>query len=185
MNSLPPNVFGCVTEATIVSFVCCGAFLFARGAAKAHVAVVLGVGLLLGTGAMIVEFRIAAVRAQAAALLAYQIPVRELPPGWGKDLSPERREQSIFLARAAFSEHGRLIQYMRGDGSLVTFAPNEEEIRLRDGMIAAKAEFNAVNERMPIYPFRWLAMLVTAMALGFILGRSGWSRPERPEAAVA
>ncbi|MDP9122988.1 MAG: hypothetical protein M3N82_00005 [Pseudomonadota bacterium] len=157
-------------------------YLMVRGGSKKEVALALGTGLVLTFGAVFVEVQSTSLRIKFSSFLHYQNPVHELPPGWGQNFSPEQRKLSIFLARAAFNDHGRLIQYMQGDGMLVTFAPTEEDIRCRGEVIAAKAGFDAVNAFLPSYPIRWLSMSLTAFALGAVLGRSGMGRKTRPHA---
>jgi hypothetical protein len=177
---LSSHLFDYVGEATILCFVFCGAYLMVRGGSKKEVALALGTGLVLTLGAVFLEVHSTSFRIKLSSYLHQQTPLRELPPGWGKDVSPEQRKLSIFLARAAFNDHGRLIQYMQGDGTLVKFVPTEADIRSRDEVLAAKAGFDAVNAFLPAYPIRWLSMSLTAFALGAILGRSGMGRKVRP-----
>jgi hypothetical protein len=157
-----------------------GAYLTVQRGSTKDVALALGTGLVLTLGAVFVEVHSTSFRIKLSSSLHQKTPLRELPPGWGKDFSPEQRKLSIFLARAAFNDHGRLIQYMQGDGTLVTFAPTEADIRGRDEVMAAKAGLDAVNAFLPAYPIRWLSMSLTALALGAILGRSGMGRKVRP-----
>jgi hypothetical protein len=184
MDYLPPAVLDCVGEATVVSFVFCAAFLVFRGSgSRKQTGWVIAGALALGVAAVSLDVAQASFRSKVAPYLHTSTPLRKLPPGWGKDLSPDQREQSIYLARAAFNDHGRLIEYMRGDGSLVTFAPTEADIRKREEVLLAVARFDAVNLALPTYPVRWLAMILTAVALGFLLGRSGLQKKNATAAA--
>ncbi len=173
MNPLLAHVLDYVGEATTLSFLFCGAYLLVRSAPKRQVALALGTGLVLGIAAIGMEVRTASIREKVAAVIHMPLKIHELPPGWGQNLSPEHRADSIFLARAFFAEQGRLVQYMKGDGVLITFAPTEDDIQRRDEVMAAKARFDAVNALSPAYPIRWLVLTLTALVLGAILGRSG------------
>jgi hypothetical protein len=180
MQPLLSHLTDYIGEATALCFVFYGAYLMVRGGSKREAALALGTGLVLTFGAAFAEAQTMSLRTKLSSFLHQQMPVRELPRGWGQNLSPEQRKQSIFLARAAFNDHGRLIQYMQGDGTLITFAPTEEDIRTRDEVIAAKAAFDAVNAFLPSYPIRWLSMSFTAFALGAIFWRSGMGKKTRP-----
>ncbi len=164
----------------MLCFVFCGAYLLVGGGSKKEVALALGTGLVLTLRAVFVEVETTSIRTRVASSLQ-AMPLRELPPGWGLNFSPEQRERSILLARAAFSDHGRMIQYMRGDGTLVTFAPTEDDIKQRDELIVLKAQFDALGALLPPYPIRWLSMSLTAFALGAILGRSGKGKKTLPD----
>lgn len=173
MSPLLAHVLDYIGEATTLSFLFCGAYMLVRGAPRGQVALALGTELVLGIAAIAAEVHTASVRAKVATYLHTPLTIHELPPGWGQNLTPEHRADSIFLARAFFAEQGRLVQYMKGDGVLITFAPTEEDIRKRDEVLAAKAGFFAVDALSPAYPVRWSSLTLTALALGLILGRSG------------
>lgn len=180
MNSLLAYVLEYIGEATTLSVLFCGAYSLVRGAPKMQAALVLGTGVILGFAAIAHEVQTASVRAKAAAVVHMPLKLQELPPGWGQNLTPEHRADSIFLARAFFAEQGRLVQYMKGDGVLITFAPTEEDIRRRDEVMVAKARFDAINAMSPPYPIRWLVLMLTALVLGLILGRSGLANRTLP-----
>jgi hypothetical protein len=161
----------CLIEATFVSFLFWGAHLITRGGSKRQAAWVMTVGLLLAATLTFADVAMSRMRSRMAAGLHYSAPLRELPPGWGKNFTPEQREQSIILARNAFKEHGRLIQYMKGDRSLATFEPTENDILDRDKLLILRSKADSLNAALSNDPLRWLWMVLTALWLGFAFGR--------------
>src|SRR5262245_36780555 len=73
-------------------------------------------------------------------------PAAAKPASFGKAASPEKKEQfSVALARQSFRASGDLGSYIDRNGEAKAFAPNQEDLKAREGVVAyySRTEFAA------------------------------------------
>lgn len=94
----------------------------------------------------------------------------QLTPSWGRSLSPEKRESaSLSLARHAFVESGAIGTYFDRSGEIRPFAPNLEDVKRRERVVAhyAQAEYSVRNSLAEA--LLWLVLGPLAILLGLVM----------------
>ena len=177
MNTLLSHVLDYVVEAAALCSLFYGALLLAERRSGKLTVFILAFGLLVGGGHIFKDiWTVSFMSKQTAVLHFEQSPMREVPAGWGKDMSPEQRARSIILARLAFTDHGKLIEYVEESGNRVRFAPTEEDIRSRDTFLIMAAKFDETLSWAEMLKFHWITISVTALVLGCYCGRFAVTR---------
>jgi len=94
----------------------------------------------------------------------------QLPPSWGRSLSPEKRESaSLSRARHAFVESGAIGTFFDRSGEIRSFAPNLEDVQRRERVVAhyAQAEYAVRNSLAEA--LLWLILGPVAILLGLLM----------------
>ncbi len=94
----------------------------------------------------------------------------QLPAGWGRGLSPERKEVfSLARARQAFTESGMLGSYIDRSGETRTFAPTQEDLMRRERVVAyySRTEYTARSSLAEA--LLWLIVGVVAVLFGMVM----------------
>ena len=94
----------------------------------------------------------------------------QLPPSWGRSLSPEKREStSLARARHAFVGAGTIGTYFDRNGEIRPFAPNLEDMQRRERVVAhyARAEYAVRNSLAEA--LLWLILGPVAIFLGLVM----------------
>ncbi len=173
MFELPAHLANYVVDATTLCLLFYGTLRLAERRSGKLTVFLLSIGLLIGSAEVVKYHWMSSLMANSASLLHREkSPLRELPQEWGKDLSPAQRAQSIIVARLAFDDHGRLIEYVEENGNRIRFVPTEEDIRRRDAIVSAAAKFDELSAFSKMQMSRWVVMALTALAAGYFFGRS-------------
>lgn len=103
----------------------------------------------------------------AAEYRGAEVP-RELPADWGKKLSPAKREAASQEAvRGAFVGSGVIRQYFDASGQRKAFAPAQDDIKRREGVVALTARLqHRADEQFKAFVF-WLVLGASALVFGF------------------
>jgi hypothetical protein len=107
--------------------------------------------------------------------------MRELPPEWGKKMSPAKREAaSQGFARRAYISSGTLGSYFDASGQRKPYAPAQDDVKRREAMLAAGAAMeqkalNSFNEFI-----LWLVLGVSAFVFGLLFSFEPAAKPEEP-----
>jgi hypothetical protein len=128
-----------------------------------------------------IEYRLLPSMLEASKLVEWKLPLRELPPKWGESLSSEQRAFPAILARQAYTDYGKLIEYVDRSGNRVRFLPTDEDIQNRAETIARTDELDTRNELLSTAWRRWLTTTIAILLLGFLIGRTE-SPSARPDA---
>ena len=106
----------------------------------------------------------------------------QLPPGWGRTLSPERREStSLSRARHAFVESGAIATYFDRNGEIRPFAPNLEDVQRRERVVAYYARVEYAVRNSLAEALLWLILGPVAILLGLLMSLDK-GPPKDPEA---
>ena len=177
MNTLLSQVLDYAVEAAALCSLFYGALLLAERRSGKLAIFILAFGLLVSVGHIFKDIWTPSFMSKQTALLhREQLPVREVPAGWGKDMSPEQRVRSIILARNAFTDHGKLIDYVDASGNRVRFAPTEEDIHGRDTLLILTAQFDDTLSCLAMLKFHWITIAIASLVLGYCFGRSALTR---------
>ena len=177
MNTSLSHVLDYVVEAAALCSLFYGALLLAERRAGKLAIFILAFGLLVGGGHIFKDIWTPSFMSKQTALLhREQLPLREVPADWGKEMSPEQRARSIILARNAFTDHGKLIEYVEASGNRVRFAPTEEDIRSRDTLLILTAQFDDTLSWLAMLKFHWITIAITSLVLGYCFGRYAVTR---------
>ncbi len=94
----------------------------------------------------------------------------QLPPSWGRSLSPEKRESaSLSRARHAFVESGAIATYFDRNGEMWTFAPNLEDVQRRERVVAHYAGVEYAVRNSLAEALLWLILGPFAILLGLLM----------------
>jgi hypothetical protein len=109
--------------------------------------------------------------------------VRELPTDWGKKMSPAKREAaSRNVARGDFISSGKLGQYFDVSGQRKAYAPAQDDLKQREGVLAAAARFDhMVSDSLNEF-ILWLILGLSAAAFGLCFAFEPVAKPADAEA---
>ena len=94
----------------------------------------------------------------------------QLPPGWGRTLSPEKRESaSLSHARHAFVESGTIATYFDRNGEIRPFAPNMADVQRRERVVAHYAWVEYAVRNSLAEALLWLILGPVAIVLGLLM----------------
>jgi hypothetical protein len=94
----------------------------------------------------------------------------QLPPGWGRSLSPEKRESnSLARARHAYAESGAIGTYFDRSGEIRTFAPNLEDVQRRERVVAHYVRVEYAVRNGLAEALLWLILGPVAILLGLLM----------------
>jgi len=106
----------------------------------------------------------------------------QLPPSWGRSLSPEKRESaSRSRARHAFVESGAIATYFDRNGEIRPFAPNLEDVQRRERVVAHYARVEYAVRNSLAEALLWLILGPVAILLGLLMSLDK-GPPKDPEA---
>ena len=92
----------------------------------------------------------------------------ELPADWGKQLDPEKREESsVAMARIAFVDSGRLRAYIDRAGERKRYSPTEEDFKNRDLAVVTQARVEYAVRINLGEALSWLILGSVAALFGF------------------
>jgi hypothetical protein len=131
----------------------------------------LAVGLALTAAFASVEYRLLPSVSEISLAVRAKPPLRELPPGWGEGLAAEQRALSIVLARSAYENYGKLIEYVERDGKRVRFSPAEADIENRAKVLAMDMSLENRTELLSAAWRRWLTSTLATLLFGYLIGR--------------
>lgn len=132
----------------------------------------LAFGLLYCVGYAGFSFRANKFQHEASTLLQKEVAVPELPKNWGGNILPKQKSEfSLGLARAAFSESGKLRFYFDESGRRLLYAPSQVDLDQREKKIAQLAQLQYAMEESSNTPASWLLVALAAALFGF-----GWAR---------
>jgi hypothetical protein len=96
----------------------------------------------------------------------------QLPPSWGRTLSPEKRESaSLARARHAFVEAGAIGTYFDRNGESRPFAPNLEDVQRRERVVAHYTRVEYAVRNSLAEALLWLILGPVAILLGLLMSR--------------
>jgi hypothetical protein len=94
----------------------------------------------------------------------------QLPPGWGRSLSPEKRESSsLSRARHAFVESGTIATYFDRNGEIRPFAPNLEDVQRRERVVAHYVRVEYAVRNSLAEALLWLILGPVAILFGLVM----------------
>jgi len=94
----------------------------------------------------------------------------QLPVGWGKSFSAERKASlSLSRARRAYLESGKLVEVVAPDGATRPFAPAEEDLKRREGLVAHYARLELAARNSLAEALLWLIAAVVAVVFGLVV----------------
>jgi hypothetical protein len=100
------------------------------------------------------------------------VTVPELAETWGEDYSPDIRiRNSLLIAKAAYSEYGRLQKHFVEGGRWVLYAPTQEELTDREEMIKQVTAVQYYEQTTEWLPLRWGLIALFSALFGFAAGR--------------
>lgn len=98
--------------------------------------------------------------------------VDELPADWGKQLTPEQREESsLARARIVFVDSGEFRSYFDKSGEKKRYSPTEEDIKTRDLSVVTKARLEDAIHTNLADALTWLIWGIVTTSIGFGIGR--------------
>ena len=156
--------------------VCClfyAALRFGQGRFTRKVAHFALFGLSITALFATIEYRLVPSMSEVSKLIEWKLPLRELSPKWGESMPPDQRAMSIIFAKQAYTDYGKLIEYVDKSGSRVHFSPTEEDIENRAQTIARTSELDTRNELLSTSWRRWLTTTIAVLLFGFVVGRVG------------
>ncbi len=160
--------------------VCClfyGALRFGQKRFTRKVAFLALVGVTITAFFAFAEYRLVPSMLEASKLIEWKLPLRELPEKWGENMPPDQRALSIIFAKQAYTDYGKLIEYVDKSGSRVRFSPTEKDVENRAQAIAVTSVLDTRNELLSTSWRRWLTTTMATLLFGFVIGRT-----ERPSA---
>ncbi len=150
-----------------------GALCFAEGRLTARAILLLVAGLLLTAAFASIEYRLLPSVLEVSDAIKIKFPFKELPSNWGEGLSPDQRAFSIVLARGAYENDGKLIEYVERDGRRVRFAPTETDIENRARKLAIDMTLDTRRDLLSAAWRRWITSTLATLLFGFVVGRAG------------
>ena len=172
MGALTFAPFEALVYAVAVSCQFYGGLSFGRRRFGRRAVALLAVGLAITSLFAFTEYRLLPSMLQFSAVLKEKLPLRELPPKWGENLSPDQRAASILFAKGAYVDHGKLIEYVDREGKRVRFAPSEEDIEERARKLARDVTLDTRNDLISLAWRRWLTTTIAVLLFGFLVGRT-------------
>ena len=98
--------------------------------------------------------------------------VGELEPGWGKNLSPEQKEEaSRARASAIYTSAGTLVDYIDATGTRRKYAPTQTELKLREETISVNQQLDTLAHNGHANGIRWAFLPLFALLVGWGVGR--------------
>ena len=103
----------------------------------------------------------------------------ELPKGVEQTMPIENRKPSIYVAKSAYTNHGKIIEYITEAGEQVPYHPTEADVKDRDRLVAGNASLDLVSAQAANSKYRWSIFSLVAILFGFAAG--GFVGPRRNE----
>jgi len=98
--------------------------------------------------------------------------VGELEPDWGKNLSPEQKEEaSRTRASATYTSTGTLVDYIDATGTRRKYAPTQAELKLREETVSVNQQLDTLARNGHANGIRWAFLPLFALLIGWIIGR--------------
>jgi len=102
----------------------------------------------------------------------------QLPLNWGKGFSPEKRASLSFgRARRTYFESGTLGEYLDSGGNTRSFAPAQEDVKRREGLVVRRAQLEYSARAALAEALLWLIAGIVAVIFGLAVSLE---KPPRP-----
>jgi hypothetical protein len=99
----------------------------------------------------------------------------------GKKLSPEKKEAaSLRLAQREFVQSGALGTYVNRRGEKKLFAPNQDDIKGRERIVAYLAQVDSAARNSFTEAMLWLITGLLAVLFGYVFSREKLPSPAKP-----
>jgi hypothetical protein len=110
------------------------------------------------------------------------VPLVELPTDVKKIISTRNRPATILLARSAYVNHAKIIDYLDSAGNRVRFSPENDDILSRDKIVARNANLELLEKLTSKYRYKTSIFLLISGLLGYSIGaidrRRGFARDQ-------
>ena len=96
----------------------------------------------------------------------------EIPKGAEVTMPQESRAQSISVARSAYINHARIVDYVSESGERTRFSPSPEDIVERDTIVSLRAFVDVLNSLANRFWLKETVLILVAVLAGYLVGAS-------------